>query len=151
MRKGFFWFRRNKKATIIRISPVLAFVYIHDSFLCYCKRCYCPKKYTVKPRILAHGLIQFKEPFWWVYIRGNNKINNFSLAISNFFVVWFFFRVWEHSCNDRSCNGFNKKNIERLQYSNFFVEAIALLGYISFRKLFVKNGFRETSEGYFIN
>ena len=47
----FFLFRRNKKATIIRISPVLVFVYIHDSFLCYCKRCYCPKIYTVKPRI----------------------------------------------------------------------------------------------------
>ena len=41
--------------------------------------------------------------------------------------------------------------IERLQYSIFFVEAIPLQGDISFRKLFLKNGFRETSDGYFIN
>ena len=32
-----------------------------------------------------------------------------------------------------------------------FVEAITLQGDISFRKLFVKNGFRESSDGYFIN
>ena len=43
------------------------------------------------------------------------------------------------------------KKIERLQYSIFFVEAIALQGDISFRKRFVKNGFRETSDGYFNN
>ena len=46
---------------------------------------------------------------------------------------------------------FISKKIERLQYSTFFVEAIASQGDISFRKLCVKNGFRETSDGYFIN
>ena len=40
--------------------------------------------------------------------------------------------------------------IERLQYLIFFVEAIAFQRDISFRKPFVKNGFRETSDGYFI-
>ena len=41
--------------------------------------------------------------------------------------------------------------IERLQYSIFVVEAIALQEDISFRKLFAKNGFLETSDGYFID
>ena len=56
--------------------------------------------------------------------------------------------VWERY--DLVCNGFNKK-IERLQYSIFFVDTIALQGDISFGKRFVKNGFRVTSVGYFIN
>ena len=42
--------------------------------------------------------------------------------------------------------------IERLKYSIFFVEAIALQGDTSFRKrFFFLNGFRETRDGYFIN
>ena len=44
-----------------------------------------------------------------------------------------------------------QKKIKRLQYSTFFVEAIASQEDISFRKICVKNGFRETSDGYFIN
>ena len=59
----------------------------------------------------------------------------------------FFFGVCER--DGLACNGFNKK-IERLQYSIFFVEVIAFQGNISFRKLFVKNGFHETSGDYFI-
>ena len=43
------------------------------------------------------------------------------------------------------------KKCKRLQYSIFFVEAIALQGDISFRKFFVENSFRETSVGFFIN
>ena len=43
------------------------------------------------------------------------------------------------------------KKIERLQYSIFFVETITLQGGISFGKRFVKNAFRVTSVGYFIN
>ena len=38
--------------------------------------------------------------------------------------------------------------VKRLQYSISLVEAIALQGDISFRKLFAKNS--ETSDGYFI-
>ena len=41
------------------------------------------------------------------------------------------------------------KKTELMQYSIFFVEAIALQGDISFRKPFVKNGFCETSDGCF--
>ena len=51
---------------------------------------------------------------------------------------------------DLACKGLNKK-IEHLQYSIFFVEIIALQGDISFRKLFVENGYRETNDGYFIS
>ena len=42
-------------------------------------------------------------------------------------------------------------SVKRLQYSIFLTEAIALQRDISFRKGFVKNGFRKTSDGYFIN
>ena len=43
-------------------------------------------------------------------------------------------------------------SFSRLQYSIFFfIGAIVLQGDISFRKRFIKNGFRETSYGYLIN
>ena len=43
-----------------------------------------------------------------------------------------------------------QQQIENLQYSIFLAKPLHCKE-ISFRKLFVKNGFRETSDGYFIN
>ena len=43
-----------------------------------------------------------------------------------------------------------QQQIENLQYSIFLAKPLHCKE-ISFRKLFVKNGFRQTSDGYFIN
>ena len=67
------------------------------------------------------------------YTQDNNKISNFNV-----------------SCDVKLLQIIITAQ-QRLQYSIFFVEALVMQGDISFRKLFIKNGFCETSDGYFIN
>ena len=65
------------------------------------------------------------------------------------FLNLYFFHVWEQY--DLTCNGLKEKKSKSCNIRFFFVEAIALQGHIFLGKLFVKNGFRETSDGYFVN
>ena len=70
--------------------------------------------YNSKGLFMGRGLI-----YGVAYTWGNNKISKFKLAILFLFQFQFQLKIFD-----------------------FIVEAIALQGDISFRKLFVKNGFR---------
>ena len=92
------------------------------------------------------------------YSRGNNKISNLNLAIScNVKLLQIIITAQQLMVSpDQSKSQIRRFHRFHLHLhphphlSIFFVEAIGLQGDISFRKLFVKNGFRETNDGYFI-
>ena len=104
---------------------------------------------------LFDGLICGGLIYGGAYTRGNNKISNFNFSCNVILLQIIIFAQQLMVSPDQSKGQIRRFHRFHLHLhphpSILFVEAIALQGDTSFRKLFVKNGFCETSDGYFIN